>query len=149
MDLTDTSDEADSLDLGFRVFGDSDDESNLAGPSGSPETLAAAEHLDSKEAGDIQSYKKHGRKRPRDNSGRFTIKSSTGRFRNRQLEVQLSDVQLAAEVTEAAGLHPHRLGDHEQGVLNDDLNDELYFKVHARHSTVAGYSHNLQHRLQL
>jgi hypothetical protein len=122
MDVAEPADEVEHEEYGFRVFGDSDDESSLAGPDG--EASAAAEQLEPTEAhADVQSFKKSGRKRPRDGD---TVRSSSKFYQ----QIQLSDVELAAEVAEAAGLHPHRLGDHEQGVLNEDnINDDMYFKV--------------------
>jgi hypothetical protein len=125
MDVADPADELEHGKYGFRVFGDSDDESSLAGPDG--EASAAAEPLEPTEAhADVQSFKKSGRKRPRDGD---TIRSNS-KYYKQHMQIQLSDVELAAEVAEAAGLHPHRLGDHEQGVLNEDnINDDMYFKV--------------------
>lgn len=118
------------------LFFDSDDDYSLeGGPAASPPTqeeegLDAAGTADAAPAqagGNGQPFRKRSRKRGQHGDTRFSSKPK------QQQQRQLSIEELAAlvrdEVALSCDLPHHKLGEYEEGVLNDDINEEMYFQV--------------------
>jgi hypothetical protein len=126
MDLNDGTDEGeDSED--FRFYGDSDDDEDSSFAPGSGGGVSGALETADTPAEEQRPFKgRGGRKRGRGDTIRFSRSISKKELLAAQ---QLSARELAEEVAEAAGLDPFRLAEHEQGVLDDDFDDEVYFKV--------------------
>jgi hypothetical protein len=110
----------------FWLYGDSDNESSLEEPAGDVAEISGIAADQAEPAGRVRTYRKRSRKRAR---GGDTVKAGSGKLRKYDLPTTLSGEELAAEVAHAAGLPDHRLGEHEEGVLNDDIDEEMYFKV--------------------
>lgn len=110
----------------FWLYGDSDDESSLEEPVGDvAEVGTAADQAGP--AGQVRTYiRKRSRKRAR---GGDAVRDGSGKLKKQYLPTTLSAEELAADVAASAGLPDHRLGEHEEGVLNDDIDEEMYFKV--------------------
>lgn len=125
MDYSEGTDEGEDTE-DFRVYGDSEDDDDSSFVPGSGEGVSAALETADTQAEEQRPFKVRGRKRLRGNAVRFSRSISRKELLAAQ---QLSARELAEEVAEAVGLHPFRLAENEQGVLDDDFDDELYFKV--------------------
>lgn len=67
--------------------------------------------------------------------------------KQQHIQAQLTDTQLAAELAEAVGLPPHRLGEHEQGGLSEDetsKHDDMYFQVCCAQLALRHWRHTRQ-----
>ena len=111
----------------FVVYDDDDETEDFSQDvpaSAANEEEEAAEQLGPAAAfADIQSQKKRSRKRARNFDTIRTSKAYT--------KSQLTELELVEEIAENCDLNPHGLNDHEHGLLDDDINEELYFKVSA------------------
>lgn len=111
----------------FQFYGDSDDDEDSVFVSGSADGVSGALETADTPAEEQRPFKGRGRKHARGDALSRSISK-----KELLAAQQLSARELAEEVAEAAGLDPFRLADHEQGVLDDDFDDELYFKVVVR-----------------